>query len=85
MKYLGQITDNKDLTSKEYIDSQTIPASEKGSNNGVATLDSTGKVPSGQLPSYVDDVLEYNSLSNFPATGETGKIYIAKDTNKTYR
>lgn len=44
-----------------------------------------GKVPSTQLPSYVDDVLEYASLESFPLTGETGKIYIAIDTNKTYR
>lgn len=50
-----------------------------------ATLGSDGKVPSSQLPSYVDDVLEYASRSAFPATGEAGKIYIAKDTNKTYR
>lgn len=57
----------------------------KGSANGVAELGSDGKVPSSQLPSYVDDVLEYDSLSAFPATGETGKIYVAKDTNKTYR
>ena len=57
----------------------------KGANNGVAELDSTGKVPSAQLPSYVDDVLEYNTRSDFPATGESGKIYIAKDTNLTYR
>lgn len=66
-------------------DVSAIPSSEKGANNGVAELDETGKVPSSQLPSYVDDVLEYNSLNNFPATGESGKIYIAKDTNKTYR
>jgi len=50
-----------------------------------ATLDADGKVPTSQLPSYVDDVLEYASQSDFPATGETGKIYIALDTNKTYR
>lgn len=50
-----------------------------------ATLGSDGKIPSSQLPSYVDDVLEYASKSAFPATGEAGKIYIAKDTNKTYR
>ena len=62
-----------------------IASTEKGANNGVAELDNTGKVPSSQLPSYVDDVLEYNSQSAFPITGETGKIYIAKDTNKTYR
>lgn len=44
-----------------------------------------GLVPANQLPSYVDDVLEFNDLASFPATGETGKIYVAKDTNKCYR
>lgn len=44
-----------------------------------------GKVPASQLPSYVDDVLEYANLAAFPATGEDGKIYIAIDTGKTYR
>lgn len=44
-----------------------------------------GKVPAAQLPSYVDDVKEYASLSDFPATGESDKIYVALDTNKTYR
>ena len=62
-----------------------IPATEKGANNGVATLDATGKVPSSQLPSFVDDVLEYANQAAFPAEGEGGKIYVALDTNKTYR
>ena len=62
-----------------------IASSEKGAANGVATLDATGKVPAVQLPSYVDDVLEFVNLASFPATGETGKIYVALDTNKTYR
>jgi hypothetical protein len=44
-----------------------------------------GTVPANQLPSYVDDVLEYADLAGFPVTGETGKIYIAIDTNLTYR
>lgn len=57
----------------------------KGAPNGIATLDGTGKVPTSQLPSYVDDVLEFPSLSSFPSTGEDGKIYIAKDTDLTYR
>lgn len=60
-------------------------ASLKGAASGVAELDANGKVPSSQLPSYVDDVLEYASMSAFPATGESGKIYVALDTNKTYR
>lgn len=62
-----------------------VDTSSVGSASGVAELDTNGKVPSSQLPSYVDDVLEYASQSAFPAEGETGKIYIAKDTNKTYR
>lgn len=44
-----------------------------------------GKVPASQLPGYVDDVLEYANLAAFPATGESGKIYVAQDNNKTYR
>lgn len=62
-----------------------IAASAKGANNGVAELDANGKVLSSQLPSYVDDVLEYADLASFPATGEAGKIYVTLDTNKTYR
>lgn len=57
----------------------------KGAPNGLAELDANGKVPSTQLPSYVDDVLEFNRLSNFPVPGENGKIYVALDTNLTYR
>ncbi len=44
-----------------------------------------GLVPSSQLPSYVDDVIEAANLAALPATGETGKIYVALDTGKTYR
>lgn len=44
-----------------------------------------GLVPASQLPSYVDDVLEFTNLAGFPTTGETGKIYVAIDTNLTYR
>lgn len=44
-----------------------------------------GKVPASELPSYVDDVVEYANTSAFPAEGERGKIYIALDTNTSYR
>lgn len=66
----------------------------KGSNNGVAELDSNGKVPASQLPSYVDDVIEgyfsdgkfYKESSHSTViTGESGKIYIDLHTEKTYR
>ena len=60
--------------------------------NVVTTVDSvdasaitSGTIDADRLPSYVDDVLEYADLATFPVVGETGKIYIALDTNKTYR
>lgn len=59
--------------------------SAKGAPNGYAPLDSDGKVPATNLPSYVDDVLEASTRSAFPVTGEAGKIYVALDTNKTWR
>lgn len=59
--------------------------STKGQSGGLAELDSTGKVPAAQLPSYVDDVLEFSTKAQFPQIGETGKIYVSKDTNLTYR
>ena len=79
-----------DLKAKFDIDGNEIKTSyiktsQKGAASGVAELDSSGKVPTSQLPSYVDDVLEYENKSSFPATGETGKIYVDKATNLTYR
>lgn len=71
-----------------------IPATEKGSNNGVAELDNAGKVPSSQLPSYVDDVIEgyldsgtfyEDSAHTIPITPESGKIYVNLADNTTYR
>lgn len=73
---------NTRLTS---LENNKLDKSEKGATNGVASLDENGRVPSSQLPSYVDDVIDEYAFAQFPATGETGKIYIAKDTNKTYR
>jgi hypothetical protein len=65
--------------------SAVIPATQKGAASGVCPLDAASKVASTYLPSYVDDVLEYANLAALPVTGETGKIYVALDTNKTYR
>lgn len=74
-------------TKKFYSDSlvSTYLGTQKGAANGLAELGADSKVPAAQLPSYVDDVLEYDNQAAFPATGETGKIYVAKDTNITYR
>lgn len=62
-----------------------IPSSQKGAANGVAELDGAGKVPAAQLPSYVDDVAEYATAADFPATGESGKIYIDQAEDDVYR
>ena len=64
---------------------EKVPLSQKGIAGGVASLDNTGKVPAAQLPSFVDDVIEFPTRSDFPVTGESGKIYVALDTNLTYR
>ena len=58
---------------------------EMGKPLGVATLDDKGKVPANQLPSFVDDVLEFEDKSSFPDIGESGKIYVSLDSNLTYR
>ena len=71
------------------LDNVNVNALEKIANknqvNGYAGLDSAGKVANAQLPSYVDDVVEYANFAAFPGTGETGKIYVAIDTGDVYR
>ena len=57
----------------------------KGVANGLAELDENGLVPTSQLPSFVDDVVEYSGISQFPAEGQSGKIYVDLSDNKTYR
>jgi hypothetical protein len=76
---------NSNLANLSNIVANKVDSSLLGAVNGVATLDSGGKVPSTQLPSYVDDVVEYANLAAFPVTGETGKIYVALDNDLTYR
>lgn len=78
----GTLSSQTDLQSA--LDAKEATAN-KGSAGGYASLDGTGKVPSSQLPSYVDDVLEYANLAALPVTGSTGIIYVTIDNNKTYR
>jgi hypothetical protein len=66
------------VTSGTTLSASDIPALD-------ASKITTGVFDAARLPSYVDDVLEYANLAGFPASGETGKIYVALDTNKTYR
>lgn len=74
------IGDTSEVNNKiqQFIDS-------KGNPNGLASLNESGVIPTSQLPSYVDDVIEVATFNNLPVTGESGKIYIVQDTNLTYR
>lgn len=62
-----------------------IPSSEKGTANGVATLDGTGRIPSSQLPGFVDDVLEFANFAALPGTGTAGVMYVTLNDNRIYR
>lgn len=73
------------------ISATYVPQTSVGVANGVASLDNEGKVPSTQLPSYVDDVIDAYIVSGATAlsagwlsatdggsalTPETAKIYV---------
>lgn len=98
----GKVPTSRKINNKPLSEDVTLAADDvgaiattsKGSANGVAELDETGKVPSSQLPSYVDDVVEgYLSDDKFyeeedyttEINGESGKIYVDLATSKTYR
>ena len=72
-------------TKTEDLKNSKLDASLKGVANGVAELDANGKVLTSQLPSFVDDVIEAENFAALPNEGETGKIYVTLDDNKTYR
>ena len=91
---LGNVENKSSATIRSELTSSNVTAAlgftpistaVKGAKSGLAELDANGKVPTAQLPSYVDDVLEYSAKSSFPSTGETSKIYVSTDDNKTYR
>ena len=90
------LTDNETYSTKAFVSDEGFktpngtPNQALTANGGVFDLNTkadleNGKVPASQLPAYVDDVLEFANLASFPAIGENGKIYIAIDTNLTYR
>lgn len=62
-----------------------VQSSERGVANGVASLDSDGTIPASQLPAHTYNIVEADTMSQFPARGEAGKIYIDKNTNTLYR
>jgi hypothetical protein len=62
------------------LDSEKIASSEKGANNGVATLDAGGKIPAAQLPNSVMDFKgNWDASTNSPSladgTGSAGDVY----------
>lgn len=76
------------LTRKSWVVTQLgnyQATSAKNQNSGYCGLDANGKVASSQLPSYVDDVLEYADFASLPVSGSNGIIYVTLDDNKTYR
>lgn len=78
--------DYTDAVNMRFLDNQITPILDmKGSKNGLAELDANGTVPTSQLPSYVDDVVEGANQASFPEEGEAGKIYVSLDNNKTWR
>lgn len=76
---IAAVVDGVQDALDEKADADTI-----GAADGIASLDSTGKVPVTQLPSDVNDVLAYSSYSAFPVTGTIGKLYIDTATSNTY-
>jgi len=81
----SDLVNDSDFISKLYADGRYIRTTQKGTVLGVAELDSSGKVPVSQLPSYVSNVQEYDTLIDFPPVGEDSVIYLALDTNRIYR
>lgn len=78
------------VATQEFVDNKValyIPLTSINANSGVCPLDSSGKVPQANLPSYVDDVIEVADLTalNALALKELGKIYVTLDTNKCFR
>ena len=92
---LSELTDDVGFVDRSNFDNEIenvraeialkLDASLKGAANGVAELDANGKVLTSQLPSFVDDVIEAENFAALPNEGETGKIYVTLDDNKTYR
>lgn len=79
------VRDMVDAISDEIASEGDRFLAEKGQPGGLAELDESGRVPSSQLPSYVDDVINVATYSQLPNPGESGKIYITEDTNLNYR
>jgi hypothetical protein len=83
--YLTQANASSTYLTQANATAIYIPLSQKSIPNGVATLGVDGRVLPSQLPGSIGEVLEYPTLLDFPEVGAAEKIFIAVDTNKTYR
>ena len=83
--YLTQANASSTYLTQANATAIYIPLSQKSIPNGVATLGVDGRVLPSQLPGSIGEVLEYPTLLDFPEEGAAEKIFIAVDTNKTYR
>jgi hypothetical protein len=86
----GKIDSALSDSSTNAVQNKAISAelSNIKSGSSITSIDASkikGTISSSNLPSYVDDVVEYSSVKSFPTTGETGKIYVDTSTNLTYR
>lgn len=72
--------------AQSYADSTFIPDSDKGSANGVATLDGNSKVPSSQLPAIAitDTSVVASEAAMLALTAQTGDIAVRSDVNKSF-
>ena len=87
----SELTNDSDfIADSDYATDKLRLSNTSGTNTGDQDLSGkadlvNGIVPSSQLPSYVDDVIEVANFAALPAIGESGKIYITQDDNLTYR
>ncbi len=67
-------------------DNTKIPTSEKGANNGVATLDASGKLTSSQVPAIaITDTFVVNNQSAMLAlTAQVGDVAVRSDLSKSF-
>lgn len=85
-------TDNPHNVTAAQVGAPSGSGNSTGTNTGdetastiITKIGDGTKINQSYLPSYVDDILEFSDLANFPATGESGKIYVAIDSSKQYR
>lgn len=91
----GIVIDNNEISIDEEVVATKedledyIPLSQKGANDGVATLDSNGKVPNSQLPAFVDDVIDTYIVGSTPLANDwlsrtSGGTALIPETDKIY-